>query len=119
MTIKPLFDGWWLAAPDGTYQVRAGDEYHIEFTRGPFPTQEMAEEHRFRDWVESYWEHGLAVYADHCLGCGKFAKVLAFDNSGMGWSWRVTECKFCGILDSRTQSEHSPGHQPPPFLETK
>lgn len=70
-------------------------------SRGPFSTLEEAQNWRWRDRLPSYWEHGLAVYADHCLGCGRWAKVLAFDDEAGGWAWRVTECKRCGILDSR------------------
>lgn len=110
MKVDPLFDGWWLAVAEGTQQVHAGDEYDITRVRGPFPTNEMAEDWRWNaDRVLGAWEHGLAVYADHCLGCGKFAKVLAYDY-GSGFAWRVTECKHCGILDSRVQSEHSSQH---------
>lgn len=100
---------WYLAWPDRVEPIEM-DFSRVptveEFTarhgsRGPFPRPEQAEEARWRDDLVSYWEHGLTVWADHCLGCGLFAKVLAFDSSGEGWSWRVTECKKCGVLDSR------------------
>lgn len=102
MRVDPLFDGWWLAVPAAEpVQVHGGDKYDIDKARGPFPTREMAEDATYRDCLEGYWEHGLSVYADHCHGCGRFAKVLAFDNSGGGWYWSVTECKRCGVIDSR------------------
>lgn len=115
MKVDPLFDGWWIAESPGyrhcdknfcyqttVRQIRAGEARDSELERGPFPTREQAEAFQYRDHLESYWEHGLTVYASHCLGCGWFAKVLAFDDQA-GWAWRATECKRCGILDSRTQ----------------
>lgn len=106
-----LFNEWWAAVSlgrDDNYcytiglrQLHTGDVWDVTTMRGPWPTKELAEKNAYRDDLESYWEHGLTVYADHCLGCGKYAKVLAFNSEG-GWAWRVTECKKCGVLDSRT-----------------
>lgn len=79
-----------------------------ELRRGPFMTKEEAEGERYRDQLEGYWQYGLAVYADHCVACGKWAKVLAFDNTAGGWAWRVTECKYCGMVDSRTYTGDDP-----------
>ena len=106
-------EGWWVVESasydreNHTYgaivrPVVVGEKRNIARHRGPFPTKEIAEEFQYRDDLESYWESDMAVYADHCLGCGKWAKVLAFCDSG-GWAWRVTECPKCGILDSRPE----------------
>lgn len=115
MRVDPLFDGWWIVETPGwphrdangcyrtsVRQIRTGERYNVEHARGPFPTREDAEGFQYCDQLAGYWEHGLPVYADHCLGCGRFAKVLAFDDAGGGWNWRVTECKRCGVIDSRT-----------------
>lgn len=104
-----MSETWYLVWPDRIEEI-PWDEYrerHSEDagqfidSRGPFPTLEDAEDWRWRDMLPGYWEHGMTVYANHCLGCGRWAKVLAFDDEGGGWAWRVTECKTCGILDSR------------------
>ena len=111
--MDPLFDGWWIVESTGkrddrycyrtfVRQIKAGEPRDIELHRGPFPTREQAEEHQYRDLLEDYWEAGFPVWADHCLECGSYAKVLAFDNEAL-WAWRVTECKDCGIQDSRTR----------------
>lgn len=106
MRVDSVLDGWWLAvAGSEPRQAHEGDEYDLLTTRGPFRTREDAEAATYRDHLAGYWEHGLSVYADHCLGCGKFAKVLAFDNEGGGWAWRVTECKNCGVIDSRERKK--------------
>lgn len=102
---------WYLAWPkkvepiewDTYLAEHKRDASQFHGSRGPFPDEEMAEEARWRDFTEDFWEVGLAVYADHCLGCGWFAKVLAFDNEGGGWAWRVTECKRCGVIDQRVK----------------
>lgn len=105
-------DGWWIVEAVGSYdanycwntrirQVRAGEYLDLETFKSPQPTREDAERLQYWDHLPGYWEHGLAVYADHCLECGKYAKVLAFDYSPY-FAWRVTECKKCGIRDSRT-----------------
>lgn len=107
-----MTETWYLTWPDRVEPIE-WDTYMSEHrrdagqfrnSRGPFPSEEMAEESRFRDSLPGYWEYGLAVYANHCLGCGRYAKVLAFDDEGGGWAWRVTECKKCGIKDSRDVS---------------
>ena len=114
MKVDPLFDGWWTVRYTGEYckhyccrptivQVHAGEEWDPVYDRGPWPTREDAEGFEYVDHLAGYWERGLAVYADHCLGCGTFARVLAFDN-GADRAWRVTECKDCGIIDSRDHS---------------
>lgn len=105
-------EGWWIAESlerDKHFcysrrvrPVVVGEEVDMDRHRGPFPTKEMAEEHAWWNSLPGYWERNLAVYADHCLNCGDFAKVLAFSNSAR-WSWRVTECKRCGIYDSRVE----------------
>jgi hypothetical protein len=111
--IRSLLDGWWIAETPGwphhdrnrcyrttVRQVVDGEYVDLETFRGPFPTRAQAEEFQYRDYLADYWEAGMAVFADHCLGCGAFAKVLAFDSAG-NWAWRVTECRRCGVLDSR------------------
>ena len=116
MKVDPLFDGWWAVRSPGwanhckhfcyqpsIVQVHAGEEWDVHLDRGPWPTREDAEEFEYVDHLPGYWKHGLAVYADHCLGCGAFARVLAFD-SAAGTAWRVTECHKCGIIDSRNHS---------------
>lgn len=110
---------WWWATPNGPEPAEKdpSDPIFHKYRhdgKGPFPTRAMAEEWRWHDTIMgqnlpyeggSYWDHGMAVYADHCLGCGKYAKVLAGNDEGGGWAWRVTECRHCGILDSRVLSE--------------
>ena len=109
--LEALFDGWWVLESQahcgvhftykiGVVQVHTGDPIDIEYHRGPFPTKQDAENHALWDDVPGHFNHGIPVWADHCLGCGKFAKVLAGVNSA-GWAWRVTECGTCGVLDSR------------------
>lgn len=101
---------WWYIKPhEPPYSItskdlfdqRMFDESAKSNVRGPFVSPEDAEENRYHDHLEGYWSAGMAVYADHCVGCGKYAKILAFDNQAGGWAWRVTECKHCGVLDSR------------------
>lgn len=110
--VKVYFDGWWVVESTGRNkdnycyhqrlrQVSAGEVFSIDRVRAFSPTREQAEEFMYDDHIEGCFDHGLEVYADHCLGCGKWAKVLAFADSG-GWAWRVTECKSCGVIDSRT-----------------
>lgn len=103
MRLDAVLDGWWLIEPGKpARQLRTGDEYDIIVSRGPYPTRELAEAARWYDALPGYFEHGLTVYARHCPGCGKFAKTLAFDDSGLpNFTWAVTECKNCGIIDSR------------------
>lgn len=100
---------WYLSWPDRVEPIE-WDEYRRQHeedpsqfwgSRGPNPTPELAEHFRWRDMVPSYWEIGLTVWATHCLGCGRWAKKLAGDDSGEGWYWQVTDCKKCGMLDSR------------------
>lgn len=106
-----MVDGWWVIEDLGidrsnwttitvVRQISANEERDVMRHRGPFPTKEMAQEFQYVDMLEDYWDAGMAVYAAHCLGCGKWAKVLAFNDSA-GQAWRVTECPKCGILDSR------------------
>lgn len=116
MKVDPLFDGWWTVRSPGwkgrckhfcyqteVVQIHAGDEWDIEHERGPWPTRERAESFQYRDMLEAYWEIDFAVYANHCLGCGRWAKVLAFDDAA-GSAWRVTECARCDVIDSRDHS---------------
>ena len=114
MRVHELFDGWWTVRYTGVHckhyccqpfivQVRAGEPWNPIYDRGPWPTREQAETFEYWDHLPGYWERGLAVYADHCLGCGAWAKVLAFDSSAES-AWRVTECHKCGIIDSRTHA---------------
>ncbi len=102
---------WYLVWPDQIETI-SWDEYmrgHKDphtlanwiHARGPFPGHQLAVEAMHRDCVPGYWKHGLAVYAEHCHGCGRWAKMLAGDNSAGGWHWSVTECSKCGIIDSR------------------
>lgn len=111
MKINPVFVGWWMLVSLGRdsrghfnrklVKVRAGDEFDYEVCRGPFKSRRIAEdEWMWHDMTSAYWWAGLPIYADHCLGCGRYAKVLAFDDAA-GWAWRVTECRKCGVLDSR------------------
>lgn len=108
-------DPWWLAWPDGVEAVdspgldRSKSEADLRaesmrriHARGPFPTREMAEEARWHDMVPRYWKAGIPVLARHCPQCGWFAKVLAGDDAAGGWAWKVTDCRRCGIIDSRT-----------------
>lgn len=116
MKVDAHLDGWWTVLSPGwlkrckhfcyqteIVQVHTGDAWDVERMRGPWPTREMAESFQYMDFLADYWEAGMAVYADHCLGCGAWAKVLAFDDAG-GRAWRVTECHKCGIIDSRNHS---------------
>jgi len=110
MRVDPLFDGWWIGVPDTedeerhAVQVKAGDEYDLEWV-GPQPTREHAESFLYRDSTRGYWEHGITVWAGRCPGCGWFAKRLAGDDRGRGWTWAVTECGRCGIIDTRRKWE--------------
>ena len=106
MTEKKI---WYLAWPDRVEPIEwedymtkhREDAGRFHNSRGPFPDADMAEEFRWQDSVPRYWECGLTVWATHCPGCGRYAKMLAGDDSGGGWYWQVTDCKKCGILDSR------------------
>lgn len=73
--------------------------------RGPFPTPADAESRMWVDDVPAYWEAGLDVYAVLCPGCGRYAKRLAGTDIAGGWRWAVSECKKCGIRDTRTPDE--------------
>lgn len=102
MKVNPYFHNWWFIAPDRAkpFRMAAGEEYDITWLRGPYKTRSEASEARFYDFLPEYWAGNMTVWADHCPKCGRFAKVLAFDNMQY-WSWRVTECSSCGIIDSR------------------
>ena len=113
MKVDELFDGWWTVRPDGPMckhfcwqakveQIHTGEPRNIEDIV-PFPKRTQAQARQYLDMLPAYWRGNLAVYADHCLGCGAWAKVLAFD-SAYGRAWRVTECERCGIIDSRDHS---------------
>lgn len=112
---------WWYIRPDRpAYPVTGNLDRHLKEkfggsghgldVRGGFTSEAEAEEHRWRDSLPSYWAHGLPVWADHCVGCGLYAKVLAFDNVAGGWAWRVTECVRCGVLDSRIPKNKEASH---------
>lgn len=102
-------DTWYLVWPDRIEPIswreyRAGNRQDRDnwiHARGPFPSHQEAVAWMHYDMLSGYWNHGLPVRADHCLECGAWAKVLAFDNAAGGWAWRVTECKKCGVIDSR------------------
>lgn len=107
---------WYLAWPWGVEEVddpvttfhlpeaeRRAESMRRVNARGPFPTREEAEERRWRDNVPGYWKAGLTVLAHHCPACGWFAKVLAGCDEAGGWSWHVTDCRRCGIIDSRVR----------------
>jgi hypothetical protein len=105
MKLDRALDGWWIIEPDApARQLRTGDEYDICLVRGPFATREIAEDARWHDSLPGYFEHDLVVYARHCNGCGWWAKTLAFDDTGLpNFTWSVTECQRCGIVDSRVK----------------
>lgn len=109
MRINHLFKGWWICSSDREEPWQPPEGYDMRIglpeDRGPFPTKEIAEKFRWQDDVPSYWEHGLPVWARPCLRCGKFAKTLAGSDLGGGWAWCVTECKKCGVLDSRCKDQ--------------
>lgn len=106
-----MAETWFLAWPDRvepitweTYRkMHSENPATFHGSRGPFPSEAMAQDERFRDHVEGYWKVGLAVIARHCLGCGRYAKTLAFD-SDANFAWDVTECERCGVIDSRTHT---------------
>jgi len=104
-----MFKGWWICSADREepWQPPVGYEMRMHGwfeDRGPFPTLEIASKHRWQDDVPSLWKYGLTVWAKRCLKCGKFAKMLAGSDLAGGWAWLVTECKTCGVLDSRCVS---------------
>lgn len=110
-----MAENWYLAWPDHIEEVddpvttfhlpeaegRAESMRRIN-ARGPFPSYDMAVDAQCRDDVARYWEWNMAVYAVHCPGCGRFAQMLAGCLEGGGWYWQVSDCKQCGIIDSRT-----------------
>lgn len=101
MIVDTVMDGWWVAEPGlETRQLKKGDSYDPVIARGPFPTREQAENARWRDLLPSYFYADLTVHANHCLGCGRWAKTVAFDHSHR-FPWYATDCKKCGVTDTR------------------
>jgi hypothetical protein len=54
------------------------------------------------DTVPMYREVGMTVWADHCPGCGRWAHVIAGNQSADDIVWCRTICERCGIREVET-----------------
>lgn len=51
---------------------------------------------RERDMVAIFREGGLYQPAEHCPGCGRWAHVVAGNDTHPGYYWMTTDCAKCG-----------------------
>jgi hypothetical protein len=100
--VDTRFEDWWFVGVDGVpFQLEADAHFDIFTTKGPFKTPEDAIYFRWWDQVPEIKKRGGWNLAKHCLKCGWFARRIAGDDSAV-WYWYITDCRRCGIIDSRT-----------------
>lgn len=64
------------------------------------------------DMMVEYRKADLPVYARHCPDCGRWASVLAGNDTVDDVYWIRTDCKGCGILEVEFEWDEMKGWIP-------